>query len=271
MPRPRCRRLLLGASLLRTARAFPMPSRIRLRPGFPDDVGPISLALAKELMNPLGISHKNNLLVAEDTLTGQRVGWAQIRSLGYAGIAATDPSRFDDDDAAGASSGGALSRREVQSTSSIEDDVNERLWQEFEDGPVGFPNGLASLPWTAEYRAASKAADDRLRRRERMLERELASRPRLWEATVYVKPEWRGQGIGTALVSNMLERHATKQLPGRDVYAFAREGSKTLPFYERLGFEREAAVPNAMAMEMSVGGVLTKALGEEPVCLRASI
>ena len=254
--------LLLSAALV--ADAFPLPDGIRLRPGFPDDVVPISLALAKELMNPLGISHENSLLVAEDAETGERVGWAQIRSLGYAGVAA-DPSRFEDD---GDGGGGSLARREVQPRSSIEDDANELLWQDFDDDPVDFPNGLASLPWTAEYRAASRAADERLRRRERLLARELARRPRLWElSSVYVVPARRRAGIGRTLVRRALERHRMTHRPGNEVYALTL--TKTLPWYEALGFAREADVPNAMAMEMGVGRAVTTALGEELVCIRA--
>eukprot|EP00571_Detonula_confervacea_P007114 CAMPEP_0172326750 /NCGR_PEP_ID=MMETSP1058-20130122/57479_1 /TAXON_ID=83371 /ORGANISM="Detonula confervacea, Strain CCMP 353" /LENGTH=148 /DNA_ID=CAMNT_0013043611 /DNA_START=8 /DNA_END=451 /DNA_ORIENTATION=- len=101
-----------------TSSSFSLPPRIRLRSGFPDEELAISLMMAKELMNPLGISHRNNLMVAEDTLTGRRVGWAQIRSLGYAGIVSTaDTARFEDGNDVDNNS---MSRRDVQSTRCIE-------------------------------------------------------------------------------------------------------------------------------------------------------
>jgi len=42
----------------------------------------------------------------------------------------------------------------------IESDINEQLWEEVEDDPTPIPNGLASLPWTSEYRAAYMAAEN---------------------------------------------------------------------------------------------------------------
>lgn len=137
----------------------PLPSNIRLRLGFPDDDFPISMTMAKELMNPLSISHNNNMIVAEDTKTGERVGWAQIRSLGYAGIGESngDTSLFEDD----GTDDSALNRRNIQTLSTIEEDIDEEMWQEFEDDPADFPNGFASLPWSKEYQAASQSARDR--------------------------------------------------------------------------------------------------------------
>lgn len=42
----------------------------------------IMIMLAKEFINPLDISHKNNLIIAEDITSKERVGIAQIKSLG---------------------------------------------------------------------------------------------------------------------------------------------------------------------------------------------
>mmetsp|Transcript_10621 Transcript_10621/g.18659 ORF Transcript_10621/g.18659 Transcript_10621/m.18659 type:complete len:287 (+) Transcript_10621:139-999(+) len=245
-----------------------IPSRIRLRSGFPDDEIPISFVMAKELMNPLGISHKNNLVVAEDIQTGRRVGWAQIRSLGYAAVA-TDPSRFEDDN--DVEKNKSLTRRDVQSKLAIEEDLDELMWQEFEDDPIEIPNGLASLPWTKEYRAASQAAQDRIRRRERMLEVELAARPKLWElSSVYVIPEWRHQGIGSALVSAVLDQHSTTKQKGRDIYALTL--ASTVPWYEtQFGFAKENQIPNAMVTELNVGKTITKIIGDDLVCIRITL
>lgn len=99
------------------------------------------------------------MIVAEDTKTGERVGWAQIRSLGYAGIGESngDTSLFEDD----GTDDSALNRRNIQTLPTIEEDVDEEMWQEFEDDPADFPNGFASLPWSKEYQAASQSARDR--------------------------------------------------------------------------------------------------------------
>jgi len=243
-----------------------LPSRIRLRNGFPDDEIPISLTMARELMNPLAISHKNTLVVAEDTKTGERVGWAQIRPIGYATLVAGDPSRFED----GEAEGNALSLGNVQSTDSIEEDVDEVMWQEFEDDPTDFPNGFASLPWTKEYRAASQAAADRLQRREKILKAELDARPKLWElSSVYVNPRWRREGIGSLLVKQVMKQHVTTKQPGRDVYALTL--TKMAHWYAKFGFIKEKQIPDAMAMEMSVGNVITTMTGAKLVCLRTTL
>jgi hypothetical protein len=151
------------------------PAHIRLRRGFPDDDLALLALMAKGRLTPARVSHEHNLIVAEDVRTGRRVGWAQLRSLGYAGVT-TDPAKYEDDDDVDNNS---LRLRDVQSTLAIERDLDEEIWQEFEDDPTDIPSGLSSLPWTREYRAASRAATDRLARRERMLALELAARPKL--------------------------------------------------------------------------------------------
>lgn len=244
--------------------AYQLPEQIRLRSGFPDDDLAISITMARKLMNPnKGISHKNNLIVAEHMPTGERVGWAHIRSLGYAGVS-TYPSQFEDGD-----DDYAL-RKDAQSTMKIEDDVDEIMWQEFEDDPVDFPNGLASLPWTKEYRAASQAATDRLKRRERMMEVELANRPKLWElSSVYVLKEWRHKGIGSAIVDQVLKQHVTKKQRGNDIYALIPASS--VHWYEQFGFTVEDQVPNVMASKLNVGKALTRVMGKDDlVCIHTT-
>lgn len=240
-------------------------SRISYRIGLPSDQLPIAAAMAKELMNPFGISHKNNLLVAVDRETGDRVGWAQVRSLGFVTVD-TNPSEFEKEDGSSSS----LKRRDTESSFSVEQDVDEIMWQEFEeDDSVEFPNGLASLPWSKEYRASSQAAADRLERRKKLVQEELARRPRLWElSSVYVLPEFRKQGIGSELVHGVLEM-TRNQRRGKDVYALTL--AKTVPWYEQLGFTLEDVIPKPMALEVAAGNVVTKLIGEDLVCIRKSL
>lgn len=60
------------------------PAHIRLRRGFPDDDLALLALMPKGRLTPARVSHEHNLIVAEDVRTGRRVGWAQLRSLGYA-------------------------------------------------------------------------------------------------------------------------------------------------------------------------------------------
>eukprot|EP00980_Cylindrotheca_fusiformis_P022657 scaffold9542_cov92-Cylindrotheca_fusiformis.AAC.4 len=241
----------------RAANTNSIRNNIRYRIGLADDVLPIAAVMAKELMNPFGISHRNTLLVATDSATGDRVGWAQVRSLGYLTVETNPSDTFvqDGDD-------GSALRRDTESSRSIERDVEEILWQEFEDDDSAeFPNGLASLPWTDEYQTASQSAKERVERREKMLQEELARRPRLWElSSVYVTPDFRRQGIGSELVKGVLELTRNKNL-GNDVYALTL--AKTVPWYEQLGFVQEEVIPKPMALEVAAGKVITKLIGEE--------
>lgn len=260
-------KLLIQLLLLSTTILAYSPS-IEFRSGRPNDEFAISLAMGREFMNPLGISHSNNLLIAQD-VNEKRIGWCQIRSLGYATVPNIQPFRFDDND-------NVLQRRDTTFNSEmIEQDVDEYMWQEFEDDPVDFPNGFASLPWSKEYRAASKAADDRLKRRQELLENEERRRPRLWElSSVYVLPEYRNQGIGTELVQRVLAKQ--QQLDSNqntlDVYALTL--TKTVPWYRQFGFtpvKDKNQIPSSMGFEVTAGNIVTKLMGEELVCIRTTL
>jgi GNAT superfamily N-acetyltransferase len=250
------------------ARAYPSQSKnIRFRDGRLEDEFTIAVIMAKELMNPFGISHKNNLLIAEDIATGERIGWSQIRSIGYSSVP-LDPSQFEDDESGDKSS---LTLRDTQSSLSIEQDVDEYMWEEFEKDPVNFPNGFASLPWSKEYCQASEAANKRSKRRERLVEAELARRPKLWElSSVYVAPTFRNQGIGTELVKGVLAKQQ-QQNKGKEVYALTLV--KMIPWYQSLGFALldKEDVPSSMALEVAAGGIITSFIGEELVCIRTSL
>ena len=217
--------------------------------------------LAKEFINnPLDISHKNNLIIAEDITSKERVGIAQIKSLGYAGEGeSSSDDKFEDDK--------TLKSIDVQSRLSIEDDIDEEMWQDFEEDETPFPNGFASLPWTKEYRAASQAASDRIKRRERKLELELQSRPKIWQLSiVYVVPKYRRQGIGSSLVNQVLERQATSKQRGRDVYALA--SANAIQFYEQFGFAVEDQIPTSLSMKINIGNAIKR---DDKVCLRKTL
>jgi len=221
------------------------------------------LAKSKEFfINPLGISHKqDNIVIAEDISSKERVGIAQIKSLGYAGEGeSSNDDKFEENS--------SLKSIDVQSRLSIEDDIDEEMWQEFEEDPVEFPNGFASLPWTKEYRAASQAASDRIKRRERKSEVELQVRPKIWQLSiVYVVPKCRRQGIGSSLVSQVLKRQSTLKQRGRNVYALT--SAKTVRWYEKqFGFAVEKRIPTSLSMEINIGNTIKR---DDKVCLRKTL
>jgi N-acetylglutamate synthase-like GNAT family acetyltransferase len=230
---------------------------VRFRNGRSDDEPTIAFTMAKELMNPLGISYKN-FVVAEDIQSGDRVGWAQIRPLGSSG---TDSSRYN-------SSPGSIG-------TTIEDDVDDTILEEFEnDTNIEFPNFWSTLPWSKEYRAASKSANERRERREQLVaeeeEKTQRRQPQLWElASVYVIPEKRSEGIGSNLVRSVLEQHrqSFRKGGGDDVYALTL--SRTVDWYTKLfGFVEEKKIPKPMEFEVAAGNVITKLMGNELICLR---
>ena len=81
-------------------------------------------------------------------------------------------------------------------------------------------------------------------------------------------PKYRNQGIGRALVKQVLKQQTRKR--GKDVYALTL--AKNVAWYEeQFGFVVEKHVPNAMTMEMNVGRVITKWIGEELLCIRKTL
>jgi GNAT superfamily N-acetyltransferase len=144
------------------------------------------------------------------------------------------------------------------------------MWEQFEDDPTPIPTGLASLPWSKEYRGASKAAEDRLARRNKLMQIELDNAPKLWElSSVYVVPKWRGKGVGTELVRQVLTQQTASNQHGKDVYALTLE--KNVKWYEQFGFDIEEQIPETMSFEVAAGNAITKMLGERLVCIRMQL
>ena len=239
-----------------------LPPGVRFRCGRPDDEPTIAFAMARELMNPLGISSEN-FVVAEDLATGERLGWAQIRPLGPAGV---DPAVLN-------------GRPGSIRPTTAEDDVDELIWEEFEEDNEGadFSGGWRStLPWSDEYRSAMEASRARRDRRAELVAREEANRrrnpsPRIWElASVYVVPDRRSAGIGRSLVRSVLELHGEYGRSKEAIYALTL--SSTVDWYAgNFGFvavEDPSQVPKPMAFEVAAGTAITKLMGNQLVCLR---
>ena len=91
----------------------------------------------------------------------------------------------------------------------------------------------------------------------------------LWElASVYIDDEWRGSGVGSALVNRLLVRHSAMGRVAADIYLLTL--APTAGWYERLGFGcvPKMEVPRGMAFELAAGEALSAVLGNELVCMR---
>ena len=229
-------------------------NNIRYRAGMKSDEFPISITLAKELMNPLGISAGNSFLVAIDHNTDKRVGWVQIRKLG---TKQRDPNRFD-------SKPGSFDE---------ELDIDDQMWDEFEnDNTIVVPNGFSSLPWKKEYRAFANAATERQQRREQIqTERARAkegSSIDIWElASVYVLPEYRRQGIGSELVQRIMKEYQSTGKLATDIYLLTLDPD----FYEPLGFEiieSPTDLPKPMEFEIGVGSLIAGMMNKNLICMK---
>ena len=264
-----CTKLLLSllaaantsyTSSLSNSAAHQPSKRYRIRPGFRDDKIATTLLSFGRLISPQ--FDEETLVVAEEIKTGRRVGWAQIRSLGYSTL---------EDDGAGENYSAESSLR-ITSSGSVEEDVNELIWQKFEESPVDFPNGLSSLPWTEEYRLASKAADERLREKEKMLDVERASRPRLWVISpIYIiEPEVMGEEGEGDLLSQVLNLHMRRRSVGDPVASvFAIVSEKNLNCYMARGFKKQDYVPDPMKWSHAIANFIARLSGEEEsVCVR---
>ena len=239
---------LVVVSIAMRARA--PPAGLTFRFGQPADVLPIATTLLKEKMNPLAIDH-SRFIVCESVSTGERVGFGQIRQLSAS--KAPDPTKFD----------------ARPGSRTLQADLDDDAWEDFESlGPV--PHGLDSLPWSPGYRALSdRAVLQRARRRARLEQAAGGAEP-LWElASVYVDAGWRRRGLGSALVSKLLRRHAQRGYAFSDVYLLTLDQKSA--WYARHGFavvDAPERVPSAMAFEMGAGKALSFLLGNRLVCMR---
>lgn len=235
--------------------------------GQPNDKWSIVTTLSKELMNPLSVDVSNFIVATPRGDDSQIIGFAQIRPLGT--TVARDPNKFN----------------AAPGSWSIQQQVDDDLWDELEDDEsFEIPGGWQSLPWTKEYRAFSEQAKQRRERREELLQERIRAQSAqvsstapaeymLWElASVYVRPEYRHRGIGSELVRRCLGHHVKqgRQLVNGVYLLTLRKNARW--YASQFGFDiaTSTAVPKAMQLEIVAGTIVTKMLGEELCCMRAS-
>jgi len=208
-------------------------------------------------MNPLNLDSKRFIVAVNASTNGNTIyGWAQLRPIGST---LRNPQEYN----------------ALPGSGSIETNIEEEIWQDFENDETEFPNGFASLPWTKEYKDFLKSSQTRLEKRnvnQRMEQKErerIRGQNQLWElVSVYVKPEWRKRGIGRELIRRVMARHDLLERPRGDVYLLTLD--RTEDFYRGLGFGFEVTdePPASMAGEIVVGNLITGFLGSKLVCMR---
>lgn len=223
---------------------------LSFRTGTALDSLPIAAKLLEMKMNPLGVDH-TRFIVCESS-QGERIGFGQIRQL--AASKAPDATEWDARPGSG----------------DIEADADDAAWEDLEE--EGVPSGLDSLPWSPGYKKLQqRAAVQRARRAGRVASAEAEAQPLYELASIFVEDEWRGRGIGTAIIERLLDRHVSE---GRgdlsDIYLLTLDS--TCGWYENLprAFVRvpKAQVPTSMAFEVSAGEALSFLLGNTLVCMR---
>lgn len=228
-----------------------VPNNVKFRNGKASDTAIISLTMLKELMNPLHLQPER-FIVATTTTNDTPIGWAQIRPIG---TAKRDPSTYN-------SKPGSFD---------VQQDADDTMWQEFEEEEdTVVPVGLASLPWTKEYKEFANAAKRRRERRAEIVEREEANMPMLYElASVYVKPEYRRQGIGRELIRRVLQKHKDAGRSVSNVYLLTL--ASTVGWYNTwFGFELvpDDEAPQQMSFEIAAGKLVTRLIGAKLCCMR---
>jgi hypothetical protein len=254
-------------------------SSIRYRLADPDDKLPKTF---DSLISASASASDQIIVLAEDSKDKNRlIAWVRIQSLGYAIIPDTTTTELlEDDDNYNNKYYNTLQRREVVSSVSdvIESDVNEQLWEEFEDDPTPIPTGLASLPWTSEYRAASKAAANRRERRDELMEREeqnaKRNRPRIWELTFEFANN--NQELerceSDKLLETLFEEYSKQKYSDNDeVYVLAPLSLVPLFVQEQFGFVevRRELIPSALSSKLTFKNMSMKLFQrEEILCLK---
>ena len=243
--------MLLLLLIISSPFVYALSPNVQFRSGIKSDELTIATTMAKQLMNPLGVK-ADRFIVATNTADNDRpIGWAQIRPLG---TAQRDPGKYN-------SKPGSYD---------VETEADDQMWEEFEnDDNAVVPIGLASLPWTKEYRAFEEAARKRRERREAIIELEKARAPMLYElSSVFVLPEYRGMGIGSELIQRVIQRHVNRGRALSDVYLLTL--ATTVAWYYNFGFEvvPEEEVPAQMAFEIAAGKLITRLIGAKLCCMR---
>jgi GNAT superfamily N-acetyltransferase len=208
--------------------------------------------MTRNMMNPLGIQSKRFIVAVDPMDDTNLYGWAQLRPIGPTN---RDPNRYNSAPGSG----------------SVEQDIDDEIWEEFEKDDADFSNGFASLPWTKEYRQMSENASSRRNRRNKLLEKAEEENAnginQIWElASVYVLPKWRNNGIGSELIRRVMKRHIDLGRSAKDVYLLTLDSTKV--WYNRFGFEETNDPPTAMAFEMTAGGIITKLMAEKLVAMQ---
>ena len=95
--------------------------------------------------------------------------------------------------------------------------------------------------------------------------------PSCWElASIYVEDDFRGKGIGSAIVQRLLERHTSQGRALTDTFLLTLE--PTVNWYEQFGFERlpTSRVPKPMELEVKAGEALSAVLGNKLVAMQGA-
>ena len=140
----------------------------------------LGFVLVKDVMNfkyplPLGVNSRRFIVAVGASDDKEHLRWAQLRPIGF-------------------SIRNSNQLNSLPGSGSIEKEIDEDIWNDFESDLIDIPNGFASLlPWTKEYKNASEASRKRRERRLFLQEQaDLATKldkNQLWElASVYVFP-----------------------------------------------------------------------------------
>jgi hypothetical protein len=189
-------------------------------------------------MNPMNIEYERFIVAVNANNQGEIYGFGQLRPLATATIntrsttpttitttkyeyyASRDPNKYD-------SKSNSISPKQLN-----QDELMEDIWEEFEnDDTMEFPNGLASLPWTKEYRQFVKYSktkrerneermkqleqeEQKLKKKQERKEEENATKVIDWElASIYTVSKWRNQGIGSEIVRKLLAAYTLRNPP----------------------------------------------------------
>ena len=241
--------MMMSASTMEVPRG-----RVSFRTGELRDTIPIATTLLGMKMNPLSVMNDPERFIVCEGGDGERIGFGQIRK-----IADTRESSETFDARPG-------SKR-------LDADADDEAWDDLERDWDSLPKSATGilLPWSEGYRQLQQRAElQRAKRRARVAQAEQEAEP-LWElASVYVDDAWRGCGVGRALVTRLLERHASRGRMVGDTFLLTL--APTAGWYEQFGFRivPKARVPEPMGLEVAAGEALSFVLGNELVCMRAS-